>query len=384
MRLAEFIKKNLELILADWSEFAKTLSPAARALNEVELRDHAALMLADIVHDLENTPGGENAEEKSKGHADATDAGADTAAQAHGAGRAEDGFTVDEMVAEYRALRSSVLRHWAEACPTYSSSDFKDVMRFNESIDQSLAEALRRFTRDLDASKEMFVAVLGHDLRTPLSAVLMAGHYLRDSGELAESHQLLSARIVASATRMTNMVDDLLDFTRGRLGNGIPVQRLDADLGAIATDAVAEMKTAHPNSVFDLTITGDVHGAYDAARISQVLTNLLGNAVQYGTPTLPIQVNVTGGSADVILRIRNSGPSISSESISGLFSPFKRLRAGSVAHQSAHNLGLGLYVADRVVAAHGGNITVTSSDENGTEFVVRLPRSATRHERGKH
>lgn len=378
MRLAQFITGNLEPILADWSEFAKTLGPAAQEMDAAQLRDHAALMLADIARDLD-TPQSVRAEKaKSKGQTDTPDAGADSAAQSHGAGRAGDGFTVDEMVAEYRALRASVLRQWAVACPTNSPADFQDVMRFNEAIDQSLAEALRRFTKDLDKAREMFVAVLGHDLRTPLSAVLMAGHYMRDSGDLLEPHQTLSERVVNSATRMTQMVDDLLDFTRGRLGNGIPVQPHDTDLGTVAREAVNEMTTAHPNREFVLETTGNLKGTYDAARISQVLANLLGNAVQYGSPTVPVRVSAIGEEDAVVLRVLNGGSIIPADKIPGLFSPFKRLHAGELAGPDMHNLGLGLYVAERVVSAHGGSIAVTSTEADGTSFQVRLPRSVVR------
>jgi signal transduction histidine kinase len=379
MRLAAFIRANMELILADWSEFAKTLGPAALEMDAVRLRDHAALMLADIAQDLETPQSDRDEEAKSRGEADTPDAGTDSAAQAHGAGRADDGFSVDEMVAEYRAFRASVLRLWSHACPISRPGDFEDVMRFNEAIDQSLAEALRRFTQDLDRSREMFVAVLGHDLRTPLSAVLMAGHVLRDSGDLAEPHQMLSARVVSSATRMTQMVDDLLDFTRSRLGNGIPVLRGDADLGKVARDAVSEITAANPDRLFDVRMSGNVQGAFDAARLSQVLVNLLSNAVQYGIPTLPVTVSVRGEGDEVILRVQNFGPVIPSAKIAGLFSPYKRLRPGEIAEQNTHNLGLGLYVAERVVSAHHGRIAVKSSATDGTEFTVRLPRTVKGH-----
>lgn len=379
MRLAEFIISNMEPILSDWSEFADTLGPAAAEMDSVQLRDHAALMLTDIALDLETPQSVREEKAKSKGQTDTPDAGADSAAQAHGAGRAGDGFTVDEMVAEYRALRASVLRRWAVACPANSPADFEDVMRFNEAIDQSLAEALRRFTHDLDRAREMFVAVLGHDLRTPLSAVLMAGHYMRDSGDLSEPHQTLSERVVSSATRMTQMVDDLLDFTRGRLGNGIPVERHDADLGVVARAAVDEMITAHPGREFTLQITGNVRGMFDAARISQVLSNLLGNAVQYGAATSPIHVQAMGDGDAVVLRVQNGGSVIPANKIPGLFSPFKRLRGSVATGQDVHNLGLGLYVAERVVTAHSGTIAVTSTEADGTSFQVRLPRVDVRH-----
>lgn len=378
MRLAQFITGNMEPILADWSEFAKTLGPAALKMDATQLRDHAALMLSDIAKDLDTPQSVKEAQAKSKGHTDAPDVGADSAAQAHGAGRAGDGFTVDEMVAEYRALRASVLRLWSLACPENAPADLQDVMRFNEAIDQSLAEALRRFTQDLDRAREMFVAVLGHDLRTPLSAVLMAGHYMRDSGDLPEPHQALSDRVVNSATRMSQMVDDLLDFTRSRLGNGIPVERKPADLGNVARDAVGELTTAHPGREFLLDVAGDVTGSCDAARISQVLVNLLSNAVQYGAAKAPVRISVIGEGDAVVLRVQNGGSIIPAHKMPGLFSPFKRLRIPESAEKDLHNLGLGLYVAERVVTAHGGTISVTSTPADGTSFQVSLPRRATR------
>lgn len=377
MQLAQFISENLEPILDEWVIFARSCGVAGREMDVVSLRDHAAEMLQVIVLDLQTPQTDAEQNAKGKGLAEAPVSKQETAAEIHGAGRAESGFTLGEMVSEYRALRASVLRLWGQANPALTPADFEDLMRFNEAIDQSLAESVTRYTQDIDGAREMFVAVLGHDLRTPLSAVLMATTFMRDSGELPEPHQLLSGRVVSSATRMARMVDDLLDFTRSRLGSGIPVDRVPADLQVVVQDAVNEIRAAFPVARIDLDVRGELDGAFDAPRITQALINLLGNAVQYGTPGGSIRVAASGSADYVSLEVQNHGPSIPPASLSGLFSPFKRLRGGDSARY-AHNLGLGLYIAERIITAHDGTIAVSSSDEAGTLFRIRLPRAVAR------
>lgn len=208
MRLADFIEASCDPILAEWVEFAKTCGPAARKMDTVALGDHALEMLQNIISDLRAPQTDAEQEDKSKGNADAEDNGEvpDTAAEVHGAGRAGSGFTVGEMAAEYRALRASVIRLWTQANGTLSGADLDDLMRFNEAIDQSLAESITRYTQDVDRSKEMFLAILGHDLRTPLGAVITSSQFMLDSGELEEPHLTLATRVVRSSRRMNRMV----------------------------------------------------------------------------------------------------------------------------------------------------------------------------------
>ena len=375
MRLADFIADNLEPILAEWVKFAATSGPAARAMDQVALRDHAKEMLQAIVLDL-RTPQ-TSAQRLTKSLGGAPDlASSDTAAEVHGAGRAESGFTVSEMVSEYRALRASVIRLWTRASGQLTGADLEDLMRFNEAIDQALAESIVRYTTDLDHSKEMFLAVLGHDLRTPLGAVITSSQFMLDTGELAEPHLTLTDRIARSAKRMNHMVADLLDFTRTRLGSGVPIARSAMDLGNEAHHAVDEIIAANPDRVVQLDTSGDLHGAWDCARVGQVLTNLLSNAVQHGSADTPIRVTVQGRTADVVIVVHNEGQAISRSEIAGIFSPFKRLKPGEKPEPGSSNLGLGLYIAERIVSAHGGTIGVTSSGQHGTSFTVTLPRAA--------
>lgn len=377
VRLADFIATSTESILVEWVAFARACAPAAKLMDEAALRDHALAMLRTIVSDLRTAQTALEQSEKSKGNSDSTPADPDTAAEDHGADRAWSGFTVSEMVSEYRALRASVIRLWIRASGSLTGGDLEDLVRFNEAIDQAIAESTTRYTEDLGHSKEMFLAVLGHDLRTPLGAVLMSSQFMLDSGGLAEPNLTLTTRIARSTRRMNQMVDDLLDFTRSQLGSGLPITRAQMDMAKVVRQAVDEMEAARPDVLFEMSAAGDLCGAWDEARMSQVLTNLLGNAAQHGAGDRPISVRTQGEVKDVVVVVHNFGRVIPDSEIYGIFSPFKRLKAGVPAERDSSNLGLGLFIADRVVKAHGGTIAVSSSAEAGTFFTIRLPRDAT-------
>jgi signal transduction histidine kinase len=374
VRLADFITANTDSILAEWVAFAETCGAAGTTMDVTALRDHAVAMLEDIVADLRTPQTAAEQTAKSRGHADLQADGPDTAAETHGAGRAQSGFTVGEMVAEYRALRASVIRLWSKANGTLTGGDLDDLMRFNEAIDQSLAESIARFASDVDRSRDMFIAVLGHDLRSPIGAIMMGSQFMLDTGELVEPHLTLTTRIARSAKRMNQMVGDLLDFTRGRMGAGVPIVRKEMDLAKEASIAVDEIAAANPGIDLRFTASGDLRGTWDSARLGQVFANLLGNAVQHGAVHAPIVVSATGDADQVTLQVHNRGKTIAPTELSGLFSPFKRLKSGTGITSPTSSLGLGLYIADRIVSAHGGTLGVESSDTSGTEFTVRLPR----------
>jgi signal transduction histidine kinase len=339
------------------------------------LRDHALEMLQTIVADLRTPQSSAEQIAKSKGIADGSAGGPDTAAEVHGAGRAGSGFTVGEMVAEYRALRASVIRLWTRENGNLTGEDLTDLTRFNEAVDQALAESITRYTSDVDRSKDMFLAILGHDLRSPLGAVQMASQFMLELGELEEPNLTLTTRIVRSTKRMNQMVGDLLDFTRSRLGSGVPIVRAPMDMGKELKSAVDEISAANPGAVVQLETSGDLRGNWDSARMSQVIANLLGNAVQHGSAKTTITVSGRGNDKEIVLRVHNRSPVIAASELPGIFGPFKRLKAGqSSAGSATSSLGLGLYIAERIVTAHGGTIIVESSEDIGTAFTVRLPR----------
>ena len=375
MRLAEFITTHSEPILADWVTFAESCSPAGSTMDLTGLRDHAQAMLHTFVADLGTPQTAAEQQAKSTGNGAPHLPGAATAAEVHGSGRAESGFTVGEMVSEYRALRASVIRLWTADSGELTGADLQDLMRFNEAIDQALAESITRYTQDLDRAREVFLAILGHDLRTPIGAISMSAQFMIDTNELHEPHLTLTNRMLGSSKRMLQMVADLLDFTRGRLGAGVPIAPVSTDLRNVIREGVEEVAAARPTAVYQYTATGDLRGRWDADRISQAVVNLLDNAAQHGTTGGTINVAAHGEPDEVVLRIHNYGRAIPADELAGIFSPFKRVHNETPSGRDPGNLGLGLYIAERIATAHGGRIDVRSSHEAGTLFTVRLPRN---------
>jgi signal transduction histidine kinase len=377
VRLADFILANRGPILSEWEAFAKSCSPASASMGIAALSDHASEMLTVIAEDLKTPQGAHAQSEKSKGHARAEAGSEQTAAEKHGTGRAESGFTVDQMVAEYRALRATVIRLWMKEEGEMRSTDLEDLTRFNEAIDQSLAESITRFTHDLDESKEMFLAILGHDLRTPIGAVMTSAKFMLDTKELIEPHLTLTTRIVHASTRMNHMVGALLDFTRSRLGGGIPITRASMNMGKVVHDVVDEICAAHPGHVINVEARGALKGQWDCARMSQVVSNLVGNALEHGNPGGIVTVDVRGDNEEIVLTVHNRGRAIPEDELDGIFGALKQQDKALRARRGpSANLGLGLYIVDQIVQAHKGKLAVQSSDEAGTTFTVRLPRSA--------
>jgi signal transduction histidine kinase len=377
-RLADFIVANREPILAEWEAFARTCAPASGTMDIRALRDHASEMLTVIAADL-NTPQSQFAQsEKSKGLGEVTEPWLPTAAGEHGAGRARSGFSVDQMVAEYRALRASVIRLWTRAVGGLGAEEVEDLTRFNEAVDQALAESVARFDEGVEQAKETFLAILGHDLRTPLGAIHTSATFMLDTGELEEPHRTLTARIASSAKRTVAMVGDLLDFTRSRLGGGIPVTRAQMSLGKVVRDVADEISAAHPGRLIRVDAQQDQSGAWDCARITQALANLVDNAVVHGPDGTTVTVALRGDDQWATVAVHNHGAVISSDQLDGIFNPMKA-RTASAKHRNqgpTGSLGLGLYIAERIVAAHDGRIAVESTEARGTTFTVHLPRVA--------
>src|SRR5688572_1618209 len=376
MRLSEFMLTHREQILSEWVAFARSCFTSPETMDLAELRDHASEMLDTIAADL-NTPQSRLEQaDKSEGKSDAVpDSGdPDTAAQSHGAARAESGFTVEQMVSEYRALRASVTRLWIDATGALTRKDLDDLVRFNEAIDQALAESTLRFTKDLEQSKEMFLAMLGHDLRTPLGAIIGSAHIMVNTKDLPDIALKRAFLILNSSQHMNALVDDLLDFTRSRLGRGIPIVRAEMDIAKVCRQTVEEIAALHPQRVVNFEATGEVKGQWDRARLTQAFSNVISNAVQHGSDKTPINVVVRGGADDVEVAVTNQGAVIPRNELDKIFNPLHRIE-GDKPVAPRENLGLGLYITERIVAAHEGTIRVESSDEN-TTFTIHLPKRA--------
>lgn len=375
MRLSEFINEQREPILVEWETFARKLGTVTEGMDIAALRDHASEMLTVIAADLETPQSDREQQEKAVGDAPDEPDDPATAAEEHGADRAERGFSIEEMVSEYRALRASVLRLWMDTRGSLRQDDVVDMMRFNEAIDQALAESVVRYTADLDESREMFIAILGHDLQTPVGAVITSSAFMLETGDLEEPHLTLTSRIASSSRRMQRMIADLLDLTRSRLGGGIPVEREWVSAEGVVRDVVSELTAVHEERRVDVDVDGDLRGRWDEERLAQVMANLVGNALEHGATDAPVSVSLNGLEEEVTIAVHNRGEPIPPSMLSRIFDPMKRRQAsgGRGADMSSH-LGLGLYIAERIIHAHGGSIDVASSASAGTTFTVHLPR----------
>jgi signal transduction histidine kinase len=220
---------------------------------------------------------------------------------------------------------------------------------------------------------ETFTAVVGHDLKNPLHAML-AGTELLAATTLEPRTRKTAERLKTTARRMARMIDDIFDLSRARLGGGIPIESQPVDLVAIVRRVIGDQETTSPERVFRFQNGGSGEGDWDGARLEQVASNLIGNAVRHGAPDTAIDVGLDGCDAAAVTLSVHNGGRIAPDVRQHLFDPF---RAGRSNRARGEGLGLGLYIVHQIVLAHGGSIEVCSNELEGTTFIVRLPRSRT-------
>jgi two-component system, sensor histidine kinase and response regulator len=241
-----------------------------------------------------------------------------------------------------------------------------DVLLRSAALHAKLANAERQLRIEVDF-RERFMGLLAHDLRQPLNAVLMANTLLSQTHGDGPLKKTFAIQLRA-ANRMQRMIAELLDFTRVRPETGMPIHPESTDMAETARSILEELRSAHPERSFNLEVNGPCDGFWDPDRLTQVCTNLIGNAIEHGDPTTPVTVRVDCRDAEhVDLAVSNVGKVISPDALSQLFLPFRRGRARSP------GVGLGLYIVQQIVSAHGGTVSAESAD-GLTRFVVRLPR----------
>jgi signal transduction histidine kinase len=376
MRLAQFIVAHTESILAEWEAFARTILPAAE-MDSLALRDHAADILLATARDMESVQTEAQRSDKSRGYSNgsAESIRLNGASEEHAIGRLGSGFNLMQLVSEYRALRASVLALWRATLPQADVNDVDDVNLFHESIDQSLAKAVSSYTRRIEESRDMFLAILSHDLRNPLNSIGMSAELIPRVSKHDPQTTEFASKISTGVAVMTRMISDLLDYTRTRLGAGMPVERDPMDLGILCTEVVSEFQSSNPDVKITLAATGDLTGEWDSARLRQVISNLLGNAIQHGNRSAPNELTLKGEDAQVVFAIRNQGTPIAPGELTKIFDPLVR---GASSQEQKRNrpgsIGLGLYIARELIRAHGGTIDVTSSAQAGTVFTFHLPK----------
>lgn len=375
MRLSHFIQQRMPAILADWDSFARSNAPAAGNMSDLALRNHAQQILRAIAHDIETGQSEEEQLRKSQGLRDNPE-GRSADAAIHGALRHESDFSLLQLTAEYRALRATVLRLWIPTVGHIDGDTAQEIMRFNEAIDQALADSVVAYEERASRTRELFLAVLGHDLRSPLSTVEMVG-FMMSRHELGQNQIVeLGNRLQRSTRLMKRMVADLLGFTRIRLGGGLPVSPHNCDLGDVLRNAMADAQASYPKASFDLQVPHEISSCWDTDRLHQLFMNLMINAAQHGTPATPVTIHARNGGEHVVVDVKNFGQPIPQESLKSIFKPLVQHRDGDSSAHPTGSLGLGLYIAREITERHGGTIAVASNDDEGTIFSVTLPLSA--------
>ncbi len=242
-----------------------------------------------------------------------------------------------------------------------SFHDISDRKRAEEHLAETLVAE-----RELAEFREMFIGILGHDLRTPLASINMAAGMLLERGRLDAQDIKTVGRILSSDQRMANMIAQLLDLTRARLGGGLALERAPTDL-----HHTIRVVTEEFDAPIRVETSGDLTGMWDAGRLSEVLSNLVGNALQYAAARTTVTVRAHGEDAQIVVAVANQGDPIPADVLPFIFEPFRRARQGE--KSATGNLGLGLYIAHQIVLSHGGSLDGQSVDGT-TTFVMRLPR----------
>ena len=268
MRLAAFIRENIEPISAEWERFAETLLPAEEFSVSV-LRNSIVELLTEIAADMDEDQTAEEQREKSEGHPGRSNFTQGAVVQ-HALARIQMGLSARQFISEFRALRATIIRLWRRGSFEIDSASLNDMIRLNEAIDQVLGEGAITYTQEVDRSRELFLGILGHDLRNPLSAISgLAELQLR--GKTPERHAQFASQILVSTRRMSHMISDLLELARVRLGSGITVHRTPTCIRRICKNVVEEMQATFPKRAFQLDGDDELLGEWDENRLSQVV-----------------------------------------------------------------------------------------------------------------
>jgi signal transduction histidine kinase len=361
--LARYLTDHAARILAAWDAHAASLADRSEPLEPAALRGHGDRVLAALAAALRwdaSPPAGSGAwPEPEPGP---------TAAQLHTEARRLAGFPVESVVAEYRALRRVVLEGWHRGG---GPGDTQELQRFDDAIDQAIAESISWYARQTRTSTELFIGILGHDIRNPLGTILACTEYFVQASLLSKA---AAAPLLNAAWRIRAIVEQTMDFTRSQSHGAMPVHRAPCRLADQLARVVTETQLRHPSRVLQLVADDPLEGHWDEDRLAQVLSNLLGNAISYGARDAAVTVRAWATPAQACFSVHNWGAPIPPGECSRIFEPLVRGNAAIVERRARSGLGLGLFICREIVRAHGGTVSVASSAADGTTFTVALPR----------
>ncbi|WP_225410678.1 GAF domain-containing sensor histidine kinase [Stigmatella hybrida] len=270
---------------------------------------------------------------------------------------------LDPLPAAVQEDRLVVFRHLADLVGYQLEQE--------EQLDARAAQLLG--AQETAQLREQLIGIVSHDLRSPLTAITLSAATMMRRTDLDGRAREGLTRILQASGRANRLIRDLLDFTQARIGKGLPVRRQAMDVNELTQQVVDELQLSVPERLLLLRCSGDGTGTWDPDRVAQVLTNLITNAVQYGPPGEPIRVDVQGRPDAVHLSVHNGGPPIAGHVLASLFQPFTR---GEQPGGERRSIGLGLFIVDQILRAHGGSVEVQSTAGAGTAFHVHLPRTA--------
>ncbi|MEX3937250.1 sensor histidine kinase [Paraburkholderia phymatum] len=363
MHLADFIESHLDLLVADWISFARRLTDDSQDLSDDELKDLAAQLMLAIAADL-------RAPHLNIGRIATLHAGRfagpatiSRVARGHAEERHRHGFTLDQMVAEFRAMRVSVTRRWTTHAEDNLATTLDELVRFNEALDQALSESIAHYTTQLSRTRDMFAGVIAHDLRSPVQAIAMSAQALRQVRMNPDTTLKLLGRIEVACTRLRLLINDVLDFARTRLGDILPMNLQPASFRDIVLRAIDEVSASTPGLRIRKQLGDDnAMGCFDEQRLTQVVVNLLMNAVQHGDARAEIAVDLGREDDGFALAVSNHGQTLPPDVLATVFDPLRRGAQDASAARVGKGVGLGLYIVREIVRAHGGRVEMQSGD----------------------
>jgi signal transduction histidine kinase len=367
-RLAELLGTRRELLIERWTSrvLADPAVPEANRLSEPALRNHLPGFIDRLIDAL--------LWPRETGESTGRALGSGWVALAHARGRLDQNYSLAAAIRELSHFRAVFIEFcWSERVTV----DAREAQLVHAMIDETMSTAAVEIDRAARAElereaqfRECCIGIVGHDLRNPLQAVMAAADVLDTKG-LPDGPRTAVARIARSAERMGRIISDLLDFARGRLGDGIPISPSITDLGMVCRHVVEEFELSHADRRVVLSLRDHAEGHWDGNRLAQVISNLVSNALIHGDPSAPVEVRMSEAADGVRVEVHNEGLPIPTELLPRVFDPFRCATSGT---EGGGGVGLGLFIAERIVAAHGGSLEVESTHAGGTTFTMTLPR----------
>ena len=352
--VSAYLRYQVDAIAQAWSGAVLERLPQLRKLERAALIDHLPELITGLATWIEG---------------DRTRArhGLDTLAAGHALQRLGHGVSLETVCIEYQILRSVI---FDQLLVLESSKHLRSALvRLGEGLDHAITEAVRRYTTQRDQVRERFVRILGHDLRNPLGAIVLAATHVAAPPCSEAKHAQLAATIQRSTNRMLRLIADVVELAQAHLGDGIPAVPTLCNMGEICEEAAHQLRGAHPDRQISVENRGDLRGHWDRDRVRQAVSNVIGHAIDHGTDPITISAEARDDQQAVITRVTHHGPTIPPQELARMFEPFR----GATEDQRQHGLGLGLFIVQQIALAHGANATVSSGD-GLTTFELCWPR----------